>query len=495
METEKIQPLSATLFMKKKEVWSFGLSGLGQNMIYGMMSFYLMIFYTDSMGINPGVVGIMLTLARVWDALNDPFMGTLVDRFNFKRGKFKPFLMATPVPIALLTILIFVNPGFNMTGKIIYMYITYFLWGMVYTISDVPFWGLAAATTPNEKERSNFIGYARIFCAVGAMLPMILMIFFESLIDNITMRYTTAAIVIAVVGAALFYLAPLNVKERVVTPYSTTKFSENFTMLKNNKPLLLVLIAGIIGGLRMLAQSAAIYVARYNFMDGVNILGMVIDKENTVVMILGAGFGIGMMLGTVFAPFIQRKINFKQLYIYSTLLAFVVQLIFFFTGYSNIYLVMCFLAIAGFTLGIYNMLTYTMIADSVDYLEWKTGKRAEGLCFSFQTFMTKLAAGLAAGVTSIVLVVVKFQKPLELPGGDILPIVQDGTVLTGLFALISLVPAIACLVSIIPILFYDFVGEKQQKILAELRDNRAKRDNKEISKSEETIDDLWFDKK
>lgn len=476
------------LFMSKKEVWSFGLAGIGQNMIYGMMSFYLMIFYTDSMGISAGITGTMLVIARVWDAINDPIMGTLVDRFNFKSGKFKPFLMSTPIPMGILTILIFINPPVGMTGKIIYMYITYFLWGMMYTVLDVPFWGLSAATTPNEKERADFIGKARIFCTIGAMLPMILMMVFEMIFpDRITIRYTSAAIFISIIGVALFYLAPLNVKERVINPDKTTKFSDNFSMLAKNKPLLLVLIGGIIGALRMLAQSAAVYVARYNFMDGVSLFGMQITGENTIVIVLGAGFGIGMMLGTIFAPALVKKYNFKVLYIASALVGFVVQVLFYFIGYDYILIVMLFLLIAGFTLGIYNVLTYAMIADSVDYLEWKTGKRSEGLCFSFQTFMTKLGAGMSIGVTAIVLSVIGFEGPVELAEGllgDIQPVQQTPEVLKGIFSLISLIPGIACLLSIIPILFYDYVGDKQQEILEELRQNRQDKEDARENKEE-----------
>lgn len=469
-------------YMKKPEWASFGLSAIGQNMIYAMSSLYLMAFYTDVALIDAAQVGVMMTIARVWDAINDPLMGScvdLVDPTKSKLGKFKPFLMSVPIPMALLTILIFWMPDFSTTaGKISYMYITYILWGMVYTIGDVPFWGLASATTPNEKERSKFISVMRIFCSIGSVIPMGGMIVLEAipaLKDRVADRYMIAAIIFAILGAALFFLVSIGCKERLMVQPRGENFFRNFKSIKDNKPLMLIVIAGIVGGARLLAQTSAIYVARYCYMGSFSLFGLDMSSlgENLKFTLLNATFGVGYFLGTVVTPLLQRKFDFKQIYIGSSIFGFVVQMIMFFCGYNDVVLVMVFLLFASLSAGIYNVLTYAMIADSVDYLEWKTGERREGICFSCQTFMTKLGAGMASLITSIVLVAISFAQPLN--PGEFLP--QEPSVNDGIYAMVSLIPAISCLLSIIPIFFYDYVGKKKMQILEELNARREAQNN------------------
>lgn len=473
-------------FMTKKERRGFGWAGFGQNMIYCIMSMWLMYYYTDvffngvvasgmatAQAITASIT-LCMTLARIWDAINDPIMGNLVDRITFKnqKEKFRPYLKVTPFLITISTIMLFTN-FFGETqyiGKMIYMYITYFIWGMIYTVADIPFWGLSSVMTPNEKERADFIAKSRIYCTVGAIVPMVFMMMMDFIVpNNQQLKYFLSALIIAVSGGSLFMLAYLTSKERIVLPREPKSLKHNFKMLAKNKPLLLVLIAGIIGGVRMMAQSAAIYVATDNYAEGFTLLGMEIVKagssnmENTITTILGAGFGVGLFVGVGLGPMLARRFNYKAIYIYSSIFGFITQTILFFVGYQNTLLVLILLLFAGLPMGIYNMLTYNMIADSADYMEWKTGERNEGMCFSFQTFMTKLAAGMATMITGVVFLIV---------GRNADDVIKPENVRNATFALVSLVPALGCLASVFPILFYDFIGKKKENILKELDDRR-----------------------
>lgn len=495
-------------YLKKSEYWSFGMAGFGQNMIYMTMSTYLMVFYTEVALVPAGIVTAMFLIARIWDAINDSIMGALVDRVNpdknrFK-SKFKPFLLITPFFMALFTILCFVVPvkdyqhaeAWQKVMMVVYMYVTYIGWGMVYTIADVPFWGSASVTTPNEKERANFISIARIFCTIGSLVPMVALPLVEAITKdiseggNVTIKRTqflVIAIMMAVVGAGLFLAVGIGSKERVKVEPTPTKFIDNFKMLKDNKPLLLIILAGIIGAGRLMAQVGVTYVATYTFYGDVTLFGFLKiagADTGTKTTLLNVGLGAGLGIGTFIAPILQNKMDFKKLYIGSSLIGGILSaisfVIFLIVGNggdpsrvnANASIAVITTLLSSVSLGIYNVLTYNMIADTVDYLEFQTGERKEGMCFSFQTFMTKFAAGVASLIGGLLIIP-------ELTGFKVVEnnLFQDQTwtVKVILFAEISLIPAIGSLIAIIPMKFYDYIGEKKNNILAELEKRREEK--------------------
>lgn len=512
-------------YISKKEYASFGMAGFGQNMIYMTISTYLMAFYTDIALVPIGIVTTMFTIARIWDAVNDPIMGMLVDRVNpskSKLGKFKPFLLIAPIFITLFTILCFVVPSFGQNELInpatkewanpnagnwwyvVYMYITYIGWGMLYTIGDVPFWGLASTVSPDETERTKFISISRTFCTVGSVVPMLAGVVLdaafgakvaaltaagESAISILRTKYLVLALVMALAGGIMFMGVSFGTKERVQVPQVKTTFKDNFKMLRDNKPLLMVLLAGVIGAGRVMAQVGAVYVARYCFFGDLNLFGFIpvaaLD-DATKTTLLNVGLGAGLFIGTVIAPALQKKFNFKKLYIWSSVIGGILSFITFMLFAIGIWtgnkilagpeIAIVMLLVSSVSLGLYNVLTYNMVADSIDYLEWKTGERKEGMCFSFQTFMTKFAAGFATLFSGIMLMI-----NFDGQGGFIQPqngnlIDQTGTTKIVIYAMISLIPAIGSLVAIIPIFYYNYVGAEKDKILAEL-DVRRKESN------------------
>lgn len=149
------------------EKFSYGLGCFGQNLVYGLMSSYLMIFYTDNFGLAAATVGTLFLLARIWDAVIDPIIGVLVDRVNTKWGKFRPFILFGGILAGLLTILCFFNPNIGSTGKIIYAYLTYIIWGTAYGVMDVPYWSMAPTMTLDPDERTSIISIPRIAAIIG----------------------------------------------------------------------------------------------------------------------------------------------------------------------------------------------------------------------------------------------------------------------------------------------------------------------------------------
>ena len=155
-------------YTPKKEWMAYCIGALGQGMVYAVMSSYISDFYMNVLKLTPLFVLLLMLLARVWDAVNDPIMGYIMDGSHPKRGKMRPYLLYTPIPIAILTVLLFYAPNLSGTKLMVYAAVTYVLWGMIYTASDVPFWSLPNAMTPNPDERGSIISKDRSGSGPGA---------------------------------------------------------------------------------------------------------------------------------------------------------------------------------------------------------------------------------------------------------------------------------------------------------------------------------------
>ena len=220
-------PAPKKKFIGKREFIMFGIAAGGQGMIYATMSSYISDFYINVMGLPLVFVLLLMLLARVWDAINDPMMGVIVDKFTTPWGKMKPYVLFTALPIAALTFLMFFSPpGLNSTELMVYAAFVYVGWGMIYTVSDVPFWSMPNVMTPDPAERANTISFGRTVNGVGSAVPMVLFAvlswipFFsgESSLEAEKIKYIVMAVTASVVGIALFVTSYFTTKERVQIP-------------------------------------------------------------------------------------------------------------------------------------------------------------------------------------------------------------------------------------------------------------------------------------
>ena len=204
-------------YVQKKEMTAFCVAGLGQGMIYALMSSYISDYYLNVLQLSPMFVLLLMLLARVWDAINDPLMGIIVDRSNLKSGKMLPFIRAALIPIAIVTFLMYMSPNLNKTEMMIYSAIVYVAWGMIYTVGDVSFWGLPNVMTPDSEERSSVISVSKIFNSIGSAVPEVLFLVVGLVIatwaekSNVTdfltiqkRKYLIMAIVTVVLGTLLY---------------------------------------------------------------------------------------------------------------------------------------------------------------------------------------------------------------------------------------------------------------------------------------------------
>lgn len=457
-------------YLTNKERISYVIAAFGRSGIYNLMSMFLLIFYTDAVKLKPVTAGAIIVGCRVFDALNDPVMGVIVDKTRTKYGRYKPYLLFSPALVLISTVLLFSSPfdvGKNYIAAVVWAAFTYLLWGICFTIQDVPFWGMSSAITPLESERNSFLSTARLGSTFGGILPTLLI---PVLAENMGGKqgYFIGGVIFAFLGASLSVIPFFTCKERVEPEEKAPTLKETLGVVVQNKVLLIMVVCSILGSTMVMAQISSSYISTYlvtnkGFFDG------------WLMTAMSVAIGIGMVPSMLFLPKLRKKFDLKQIYIGSMLFGALVHILCFFAlkggigteNGINVYILMAFLVFMGVPLGIYNVITYAIIADSVDYLEWKTGKNAGGVCFSFQTLLSKINAGIASLATSVILAVFTFQQPV-----DDMPLPQSENTLMGLLIMVTLVPAAGFILTSIPMFFNDYCADKKRRIQKELSERR-----------------------
>lgn len=450
-------------YLTLKERVSFTAAAFGRSGIYTIMSMFLLRFYTDAAGIDPIVAGYIILAGRIFDAVNDPIMGYIVDHTKSKWGKMRPYLLFSPIPIAIATILLFFTPSFDSMGaKIAYAAVTYILWTTCFTVQDVPFWALSSVITPLESERTSFISTARLGSTAGGILPTVLVpIFITENAFGLKKGFFIAAIIFAVLGAALSSLAFFNTKERVEQTKDSLPLKTTVKAVASNKILIIVILSTVLGSTTVMANVSASYVYNYLVTDS----GII--PKGILLTAMTVAIGVGMVPAMVLLPVLRKKFSLKAIYIGASAFGVVSHMVLWFVGYSNIYILLLCFVFMGIPLGIYNVITYALVADSADYTLWKSGVHIEGICFAFQTFLSTLTAGIATFATSVVLSVSGFVQPIN-------DVIQEQSQQTrnGLFFMITVLPAIGFVLAAIPMFFNDYTGKRKEEIQAELASKR-----------------------
>ena len=465
--------------LQPKEAISYSIAGFGQNLICGFVSSYLVYYMTNGLLISAVTVGFIMLAVRLFDALNDPIMGSIVDRTRSKWGKCRPYLLFMPIPIGIFTVLLYLPLSPQSANTVTIATAIYVLWSIFYTIVDVPYWGLASSMTSDTLQRGNMLTIARIACTLGGgviavAVPILSNYWIKDFTDaegNIVagMEQTAAAalrsnyiwLALAIVLLALptFYIGFKYTKERFYAQSKPASLGHNLGLIFKNKPLVLIILSGILGSAKLLYLASGIYIAQYNLAN-VEFLGMSGIALFTVIT-----FAIvpGGLLASVLTPYFTKKIGKKNIFIYSHIMGAIVLIAMYLIGWDapwKLALNLVGLALVGIPGGFSNILTYAMIADSIDYLEWKTGERAEGICFSMQTFINKVGMAAGAAVTCFGLGWAK------ISASDTSSITKDG--LDILFLVSVLIPGISMALSVVPLFFYKFNEGNQALAVAEV---------------------------
>ena len=481
-------------YTPKKEWLAYCVGALGQGMVYAIMSSYISDFYMNVLKLTPLFVLLLMLFARLWDAINDPIMGYIMDRAHPKRGKMRPYLLYTPIPSAILTVLLFYAPNLSGVSLMVYASVTYVLWGMIYTSSDVPFWSLPNAMTPNPAERGDIISKGRTANGVGSAVPMAFFMVLGFILPKFNLsgtelektKYMVIALFCAIVGNILFASVYFKTKERVHIPDPPKRKKGEKTALGrifSCKPLMLTALMGVLSSARYMYQAGAVHVARYSFYIGKDLTGLSLaEKEaalqsnvSLVSTVFQVASALGMFGAMLLMPLLVRKFNYKQIIIFTSLLGAVASVIVWFLGYERFWLCVPLFVISCIPLGAINVCSFAMIGDCLDYMEWKTGARLTGLGSAIQSFVTKFGNAISTSFIIVMYMIVNLNVADINASVTANPLEMTDAVRTGMFSLISIIPAVSLLLCTVPLFFYDLVGEKKDRITKELAEQRAAR--------------------
>ncbi len=484
-------------YVPKGEVKTYAIAALGQGLVYSCMSSYITDYYMNVLTLNAMFVIMLMLLARVWDAINDPMMGMIMDRKTTKWGRMKPYPILTALPIAALTILMFVNPGFDTENKSVGLYVfvalVYVAWGMIYTVSDVPFWSMPNVMTPNPKERGNLISYGKTVGGIGSAVTVALPIIVGFIIADMDvkeaniLKYAIMAISMAVIGMPLFALSSFKVKERIQIPDATNRAPGEPTSLSrilHCKPLMLVVLSGMLSFGRYMLQAAAPHVARYS--------GFYIGKKpetvaeynsniSSVALVIQVCAAIGMFGAMLFLPKLYKKFEYKHIMIVSCIGGFAASVCTLVIGWTTKNLLICipFMLISSIPLGVINNVSFAMVCDCLDFMEWKTGFRNTGLGSACQSFVNKIGNAFATVAIILMYIVVNIDvSTMNIGSGQQVVDAINSLSTTqnfAMFSLVTIVPGISLILCAIPLFFYDLTGAKKQKVFDELAALREER--------------------
>ncbi len=478
--------VSTKKHMNFKEIAAYSLGLFGFQAIVGLLNSYQAEFDASILGADIAVVGILILIAKLVSAVFDPVVGNMIDRSKSKRGKFKSMIMVSIIPLLVMSAVIFIDVPFksNKTVTYVWIFVTYLIWSLAMTLGDVPSQGIASVLTPNPTERTNVVSISNTFKQIGfsacvVIVPIVCLLVpngsqvigFEGETDTpmIGSEYFWTAVLTAVLGCVLFALIPMLNKERV--PYvsgekTTTK--DMINALKNNKPLMLVIVSYFLGFGRQMAMGIQVQAA--------NVL---LGSQN-LVAVLGIVTAIGSMVSMALCPVLIKKLGERNVYLIMSFYGFIVSVLSFIVGYlwfrnsDNMVLTILFyvfLFLIGLQFGAVTLMPMIMTADCVDYYEYKTGKRMEGAAYSVLTLTIKVCLALG---TALGLVFVQFsgysKTVAQITAGTAAGF--ENKTKDIIFFAYTVMPGILALLSAIPMFKYNIVGQKKAEIASALAERR-----------------------
>lgn len=456
-QTKNIAATEEPKMCTRKEQLGHAIGVLGHDSAYTLWSTWMTPFLTDVVMLPAAVLGALLAFGRVFDGVNDIMMGSLADRTKSKWGRFRPWILRAGPLFCLCMALSFIIPSDNMTIRIIYASIMYVLVDVVFTAVDIPFWSLPAAMTSNVKERSSIVGTTQttssaITGIIGVVMPLALAAFGGS---TDWKAYFITASIVAVFGAVMYLICFKTTKEHVI-PENTEKFNLKLGIksVVTNKPLLIVQIANAVGLLAMILRGTFnYYYCMYN-------LGSL-----EVMSVLSLISTIASVAGSVLFIFLAKHLDKKYVMFILSGGYIAACLIHYFAGWDNLLIIYITSAISGACCGGFMVAVMAMMADTIEYGEWKTGQRNEGMITSTRCFVTKLVMAVSGVVVAFVMGIFGYN-----PGAE-----QTVEMLNAIHTMMTVACAATMLIGVLPMFFYNLTEKKHAEIMAELAARKAQK--------------------
>ncbi|TVP96158.1 MAG: hypothetical protein EA374_02235 [Acholeplasmatales bacterium] len=457
-----------------KIIFAFG--GLGKDAMFAM-STIMFFYFVNLIGISAAFIGIMFMVVRIWDAVNDPVMGGIVSNTHTRMGKFRPWILIGSGLNAIILVFVFLNPNLapDSIRMLVYVTVFYTLWGMTYTLMDIPFWSMIPALSQSQRERENITVLTRFFTSIGFFIISAAYLDLAKFLGGgeTTRHQITGLFWLSLIVSVVFFLSELllvlKVRERVV-PKSQEKITirKMFSLIRKNDQLSVVMIVVLIANFVLyITSNMAIFFITYD-----------IGNQGLFFIFIGLG-GVLQVVGALCFPLIRGFLKRKQIFNASIALQIIGFVLLFTNAFvldNVVALVFALGALVFFGQGLQMVLQTVLLSDTVEYGEYKLGERTEGLAFAVQTFIVKLAMGLSLGVTGIGLDLFGFVAEV-----DDMPQPQAQATLYAMRVMMFVLPVIGLLLSL-------YIFNKKHTL-----DERRYADIVEILKGRGTYDQEAFE--
>jgi len=455
---------------------AYGLGAVGKDMVYMLSASYVLYYYQDILGVSAVAMGIILLIARVFDAFNDPIMGIVVAKTKTRWGKFRPWLFIGTVTNAVVLYIMFAAPpALNGGGLIAYAAVTYILWGVTYTMMDIPYWSMVPAFTEAGKEREGLSALARSCAGVGSAIISIITVATVSalgtmfagegasdkMIERVGFKYF--ALVVAVLFIVFIVITCVVIKEKSTVEVKSASVGDMFkALVQNDQAMTMVIAIVMVNTAFYITSNLVIYFFKYD------IAGENWKANYTLFNTFGGGCQILAMM--LFFPLLRKFFNTMKIFyicFFSAVFGYIVLLVEALTGLTNVF----YFLIPGFfimaAVGMLNVIVTVFLANTVDYGELKNNRRDESVIFSMQTFVVKLASGVAALIASIALSVFHISSDENAVAA-----ISEGSVI-GLRMTMTILPILVLAVAVVVFRKkYILTDEKLQEISAKLAERK-----------------------
>jgi glucuronide carrier protein len=466
--TTAVRPVAQPAATKKlgiAQYLGYASGDAANNLAFSMSALFLLLYYTNVVGISAAAIGTMFLLVRFWDAATDLVAGRLVDKAQTRWGKFRPFILFGGVPLLLLSVALFSVPsGLSHGGKLVYIYLTYALFGLVYSLVNIPYGSLAAAMSQVPAERAKLATW-RVY---GSNVTILMLAFVVAPqikgSSDLQHSLTITTLVFVAVGAVLYLTTFLTAREQVERDVPNVSLRQSLATLGHNRPLFMLCVSSLmfLTGMTAASTVGAFYAA--------DVLG---NANLFIYMTLVQT--AGTFLIAAFIPTIVRTIGKKNGYLLLGLVAVVAGIGIAFAPPSVPAVALVFFFLIGIGIGGVNTLMWAFEADTVEYGEWKTGIRTEGTTYALFSFTRKMGQALGGAAAAFTIGLGGYRAGAHA--------IQTGSAKTAIKVAAGAVPAAFIVLALVIMFFYPLTEKVFRDVVMQVAERRAKRAAEAVSQA------------
>lgn len=511
-----------------REILSFSLLPFGLLTMGSVLGTALNIYFTDILGLTTGMVTFILLGSRIWDAINDPIMGMVVERTRTKWGKCRPYLIWMVIPLVISTAFLFYPVKFSLAGKCAYAFVAYLLFYIFYTAIDIPYQGCVPLVFPENEKRVKAVSFSNVLGSMGTILPSVLFFTFADLMSgknkDLGRGYFVAALIFAVIGGVFIATSFFGIKEKISMPANRTKAMKCLKIAFSEKKMIFLTISAFISGGLAIYNIVLPYFSKWNCIGVLPVekwsaqlsallhADIKISNIGLLIPLLQIGSGVSYMISMALVPVFLKRMSKKKLWLWTSILGAIANILNYvinvyvvpYNTVSGLFVFIFIRFFATFPIGISLVLLIGMFSDLVDELEYKSGERLEGTVFSFKSLMTKISLAIFSSLSLFVLGIFKYDaarmdKITTVAGDYVNPLINSPKVdsvinginytslLNSILFMMTIFSAAILILQAIPILF---VKEEDKELLQKIEDFRIAKEQERQAELDKALEQV-----